>query len=131
MMPETAEELSQQPEVRKELARATGRKAEAKVKTGDEGQILVCHARALLLGCAVLYFLVGSKLIPLSQAASRSGPSFIRGSALIVVVLAIAKAIRVYAIGRIEDAVTRFTLQRIRHLVVGMLIALIAISFFL
>jgi small-conductance mechanosensitive channel len=36
--------------------------------------------------------------------------------------------VRVYAIGRIEDAVTRFTLQRIQYLVVAVLIAVIAIS---
>src|SRR4029077_14518364 len=48
--------------------------------------------------------------------------------ALIIVVLATAKAVRDYAIRRIQDAVTRFTLKRIQYLIVGVLIALIAIS---
>jgi small-conductance mechanosensitive channel len=52
----------------------------------------------------------------------------LRGAALIVIVLAIAKAITVYAIGRIEDAATRFTLKRVEHLIVALLIALIGIS---
>jgi small-conductance mechanosensitive channel len=36
--------------------------------------------------------------------------------------------VKVYAIGRIDDAVTRFTLRRIQYLIVGMLIAIIAVS---
>src|SRR5207245_3097380 len=39
-----------------------------------------------------------------------------------------AKAVRFYAIGRIEDTVTRFTLRRILLLVAGLLIAVIVIS---
>ena len=42
--------------------------------------------------------------------------------------IAIAKAISVYALGRIEDAAIRFTLQRVEHLLVALLIALIAVS---
>ena len=38
------------------------------------------------------------------------------------------KAVKVYAIGQIQAAVTRFTLQRIQNLVVGLLIAVIAVS---
>jgi small-conductance mechanosensitive channel len=43
-------------------------------------------------------------------------------------VLAIAKGISVYLIGRIEDASTRFTLKRIEHLIVGLVAVLIAVS---
>src|SRR5206468_12389307 len=39
-----------------------------------------------------------------------------------------AKAISVYALGRIEDAAIRFTLQRVEHLLVALVIALIAVS---
>jgi small-conductance mechanosensitive channel len=82
----------------------------------------------VLIGCAILYYLIGSKLIPLLQTEVDFSRRILRGFALIVVILATAKAVRVYAIGRIEDAVTRFTLQRIQYLVVGVLIAVIAIS---
>jgi small-conductance mechanosensitive channel len=43
-------------------------------------------------------------------------------------VLAVAKASSVYALGRIEDASTRFTLRRIQRLVVALLIAAIVVS---
>ena len=58
-MPETAEELRQRPEVRQELARATGQKAETKVKATTKDRFwFVTHA-ILLGGCAVLYLLMG------------------------------------------------------------------------
>src|SRR5207249_919462 len=47
---------------------------------------------------------------------------------LTVIVLAIARAISVYALARIEDSSTRFTLQRVMHLVVALAIAVIVIS---
>ena len=43
---------------------------------------------------------------------------FLRAVALIALVLALAQAISVYAIGRIEDASMRFTLKRVEHLTI-------------
>jgi len=128
VMPETAEEISQQPEVRKELQRATGEKRHEKVKAHGRDKLwFVTHA-LILAGCAVFYLLLGSKLIPLPRPTIDIAGRVLRGAALIVVVLAIAKAASVYGLGRIEDASTRFTLQRIVHLVVALLIALLALS---
>ena len=42
--------------------------------------------------------------------------------------LAIARAISVYGLARIEDASTRFTLQRIAHLAIALAVAVIVIS---
>jgi small-conductance mechanosensitive channel len=128
MMAETAEEISKQPEVRKELQRATGEKRTEKVKAGGRDRFwFVAHA-VVLVSCAVLYLLVGSKLIPLSQSTAGLAARILRGTALIVIVLAIARATSVYWLARVEDASTRFTLQRIMHLVIALVIALIAIS---
>jgi small-conductance mechanosensitive channel len=52
----------------------------------------------------------------------------LRGAALITIVLAIARAFSVYGLGRIEDAATRFTLQRVTRLVVALAIAVIVVS---
>jgi len=128
-MPETKEELEQKPEVRKELARAGGEKKPGeKVKArGTDKFWFVTHG-LLLIGCTVFYYLIGSKLIPLLQAEVDFSRRLLRGFAIIVIILAAAKAVRVYAIGRIEDAVTRFTLQRIQYLVAALLIGVIAVS---
>ncbi len=128
-MPETAQQIAEKPEVRKELARTTREKKPGeKVKArGTDKFWFVTHA-LLLIGCAALYFLLGSMLIPLSPSHLELGRRIIRAAALIVIVIAIAKAISVYALGRIEDAAIRFTLQRVEHLLVALLIALIAVS---
>jgi small-conductance mechanosensitive channel len=127
-MPETAEELSEKPEVRQELARAGDTQAVEQVKADTKDKFSFVTHGLLFLGCAVLYLLIGSRLIPLSEVEVDLVRRLLRGAALIIVLLAIAKAVRVYAIRRIGDAVTRFTLKRIEYLIVGILIAVIAIS---
>jgi len=127
-MPETVEEISEKPEVREELARTAGEKPREKVKARARDKFwFVTHA-LLLVGCAIIYFLLGSKLIPLLQPDADLVRRILRGAILIVVLLAIAKTISVYGLGKIEDASTRFTLRRVQRLIVGLLIALIAIS---
>jgi small-conductance mechanosensitive channel len=128
-MPETVEQVREKPEVRAELARTTGeKKPQEKVKArGTDKFWFVTHA-LLLMGCAALYFLLGSKFIPLSPPHVELARRLIRGCAFVVIVLGLAKAISVYALGRIEDASTRFTLKRIEHLVAGLVICVIIIS---
>jgi len=128
-MPETAQQISEKPEVRKELARTAGEKRpDEKVKAGGRDKFwFVTHA-LLLIGFAGLYFLLGSKLMPLPRSQLDLAHRILRGATVIVIVLAIAKAISVYALGRIEDAAIRFTLRRVEHLLVGLVILLIAVS---
>ena len=128
MMAETAEEISRRPEIRKELQRATGEKRPEKVRAhGRDKFWFVAHA-LILAGCAVIYWLLSVKLILLPQTGMNIADRLLRGTALTVIVLAIARAISVYALARIEDSSTRFTLQRVMHLVVALAIAVIVIS---
>ncbi len=127
-MPETAEELFQRPDVRKELVRASGQKPAAQVKARTSDKFwFVTHA-LIIIGCAILYFLLSAKLVSLPKEPLDIIGRVLRAVALIVIVLAVAQAISIYAIGRIEDATTRFTLKRIEHLVVALAIAVIAVS---
>ena len=127
-MAETPEEISRKPEIRKELQRATGEKRSEKVKTGGRDKLwFIVHA-IVLAGCVAAYVILGWKLILLPQSTLGIVERILRGTGLVVIVLAIARATSVYALGRIEDPSTRFTLQRIMHLVVALAIAVIAIS---
>jgi small-conductance mechanosensitive channel len=128
MMGETAEEISRKPEIRKELQRATGEKRSEKVKAGGRDKFWFLVHALVLAGCVAVYFLLGSKMIPLPQSAVGLIVRMVRGTVLIVIVLAVARAISVYALGRIEDSAVRFTLQRVVHLVVALAIAVIVIS---
>ena len=59
-MPEAAEEISEKPEIRKELAQAASEKPREKVKArGTDKFWFVTHA-LLLVGCVVLYVILGS-----------------------------------------------------------------------
>ena len=125
---ETAEEVSQKPEVREELERTGDQKPAKKVKAATTDKFWFLTHGLLLIGCAVLYYFIDTKFLSLVQSEADLGRRFIRGFALVVIVLATAKAVRVYALGRIEDTVTRYTLRRILLLVAGLLIAVIVIS---
>ena len=87
-MPETAEELCQRPDVRKELVRASGQKpaAEVKAKTTDKFWF-VTHV-LIIVGCAVLYFLLSAKLLPLPKEQLDIIGRALRAVALIVIVVA-------------------------------------------
>ena len=126
-MPETLTELKQKEEVREALAQ-TGGKPKIKAQVTDKFWFAT-HV-FVLLGCAVVYALLGLRWLPLPQAHLDILQRATRATVFIVVVLAIAKAVSVYAIGRISDASTTFTLRRILHLIVGILIVLIGLSIF-
>jgi len=125
---ETAQQVEQRPEVKKELQRTGEKKPEKKVKAATIDKLWFLTHALLLLGCVALYYVIGYKVIPLSQAQIDLSHRLIRGAALIVIVLAIAKAVRVYAIGRVDDTAIRFTLRRILLLIVGVIVVVIAIS---
>src|SRR5215471_3845805 len=128
MMAETTEELRNRPEIRKELERATGQKRREKVEgCGRDRLCLVIYA-VILAFCAASYFLIGAKVIPLPEAGIGLAQRILRGAVLITIVLAVARAISVYGLGRIEEIPTRFTLGRVLRLIVAIAIVVIAIS---
>ena len=128
LMAETTEELRKRPEIRKELERATGEERREKVETHGRDRFWFVIYVVVLAVCAASYFLIGAKLIPLPDAGISITQRILRGVALIMVVLTIARAISFYGIGRIEDASTRFTLQRIERLAVALAVAVIVVS---
>jgi len=128
MMAETTEDLCKRPEIRKELDRATGQKHRESVKAEGAGKFWFVGYSAVLAICAAIYFVIGAKLIPLPNNGVVIAQRILRGAALITIVLAIAQALAVYVLARIEDASTRFTLERIMRLALGLAIAVIVVS---
>jgi small-conductance mechanosensitive channel len=128
VMAETAEDLSKRPEVRKELERTTGQKCGEEIETRGRDKFWVVGYAVVLVIFAALYFLISAKLIPLPETALGITQRMLRGAALITILLAVARSISVYGIARIEDAATRFTLQRIQRLAVALAVAVIVVS---
>jgi len=128
MMAETAEELGKRPEIRKELDRATGQKHRETTETHHPDRFWFVAYVVALAVCAAFYFVVGAKVIPLPANIVAIAQRIVRGAALTTIVLAIARAISVYGLARIEDASTRFTLARIIRLAAGLALAVIVVS---
>ena len=55
-MAETAEEISQRPEIRKELQRATGEKRPETVRARGRDKFWFIIQAVVLLGCVAVYF---------------------------------------------------------------------------
>jgi len=125
-MNETAEQISKQPEVREALDQTRGKKVKAQAK---DKFWFVTHA-LLLIGCGILYYLLASHFVPLPLPHVEVLLRLVRGAVMIIVLLAMAKAVSVYGIGRVADTSTRFTLKRIVRLIVTVLVAIIALSVF-
>src|SRR5689334_8679812 len=106
-MPETAEELSRHREVREALDETTGQKTPAPAKS--DRLWFVFHL-CLLVGCGILYYLAGSRFIPLSQEQVEMARRLLRGAAIIILLLGVSSAISLYSISRVADPSTRFTL---------------------
>src|SRR5437016_12227092 len=94
----TAEEISKKPEVRKELERAGKKEPAKKVKAATTDKFWFVTHGLLLLSCAILYYLIGTKLLPLIQSEVDLGRRFLRGFALVVIVLATAQPLRAHAL---------------------------------
>jgi small-conductance mechanosensitive channel len=124
-MAETAEELSKKREVREALEQTTGAKKRAPEKTD---QFWFATHLLLLAACAVLYYLVGSKFIPLPEAQLNLARRLLLGAGTIIIILAISCAISLYAISRVSDPSTRFTLKRVKRLIIVLLVLLVGIS---
>lgn len=127
-MGETAEEISQQPDVRKELRRTAGEKPRQRIKARGRDKFWFVLLTLAFVICAAIYFLLTSKVIQVPQESVGIAERILRGAALIIVVFTAAHTSSVYGLAHIEDASTRFTLQRIEHLVVALLIAVIVVS---
>ena len=124
-MAESAKELAQHRDVREALDQTTGRKPRTPEK-GDRFWFVTYLL--LLLACAVLYYLIGSRFMPLAKAQADLAHRLLRGAGMIIIVLAISAALSLYGIARVSDPSTRFTLKRIKRLIVFLLVLLIAVS---
>ena len=124
-MPETEEEISHRPEVREELDR-TAPKKKNKSEASDKFWFVIYLL--ILLGCAFLYYLAGSQFLPLPKMRVDLAHRVLRGAAIIVFLLGISSAVSIYAISRVSDPATRFTLKRIKRLLVFLLAIFVAVS---
>lgn len=94
----------------------------------DRHAWLIAAYVAALLGLAVLYYVLRWDLLSLPPRLLPLLRRVVAGAMAIMLTLALARAVRAKAIDTIDNAVTRYNLQRIVGLVVFVVIALIVVS---
>lgn len=125
---EKVEQLKNQEDVRLALQQTATTKEVAKPVVETSQKVWIITYILLLLCLGGLYYLLrlsffgfAAKYVPLIQR-------FTLGAMEIVLMLAAFKVISVYVIGRLEDSASRYNLNRILKLLVGLILAFLAIS---
>jgi small-conductance mechanosensitive channel len=125
---EKVEQLKDQEDVRLALKQTAINKEETKPVVEATQKVWIVTYVLLLVGLGGLYYLLrlrffgfAAKYVPLIQR-------FTLGAIAIVLVLAAFKIISIYVLGRLDDAVSRYTLNRILKLLVGLILVFIVLS---
>lgn len=122
------EQLKEQEDVRRALQQTATNKEAAKPVVATSQKVWILTYVLLLLGLGGLYYLLrlsffgfATRYVPLLQR-------FTLGALAIVLVLATFKVISVYVIGQLDDAVSRYNLNRILKLLVVLILLFILVS---
>src|SRR6267143_71053 len=122
------EQVKQQEEVKRALKQTSTVKPDETPKAETKDKLLLGTHMIILFALAVVrivlqfsFFGFASRFIPLLQKLNL-------GVMAIVLLLAIAKVVDVYLIGRIDSPVSRYNLRRVARLVLGLLLAFVVAS---
>src|SRR5690349_19144895 len=122
------EQLKQQEDVKRALKQTAGTKAVAQPVVKTKHKLFIGTYVLVLIALGGVYYLlrlrffgIAGRYLPLLQRLTL-------GVMAIVLVLAVAKIVSVYAINRLEDDVTRYNLNRVLRLVAGLVLVFIVLS---
>jgi small-conductance mechanosensitive channel len=122
------EQVKEQEDVKQALKQTSTVKTTEQPKAKTKDKLLLGTHAIVVLGLVVLYFFFQFRVFGF---ASRFIPYFVKldkSAIAVVLLLALAKVVDVYLIGRIDSAVSRYTLRRVAKLVLALLLALVVIS---
>ncbi|HEY0547264.1 MAG TPA: mechanosensitive ion channel family protein [Pyrinomonadaceae bacterium] len=122
------ERLKEREDIKQALKQTAGNKELEKPAVETKQKVWLGTYILLLLGLAGVYYLLrlrffgfAADYVPLVQRLAL-------GAMSVVLVLAVAKLIKVYLIARLEHAVSRYNLTRILNLLIGLVIIFIILS---
>jgi small-conductance mechanosensitive channel len=123
------EQLKEQEDVKTALKQTPGtREAAAKPAAKMEDKLWFGTYILILLGLLAFYYLLDSNLFPALPKYVSLLQQLALGAILIVLILAIAKSIRVYLISQVENRPARYNLTRVLNLVVVLIIVIVGLS---
>src|SRR6266550_2573026 len=98
------EQIKEQPEVKQALKQTTSTESPAKPAAQTKDKLWLGTHGLLFIGLAVLYFVLQFKVLRFAQSYVLFLHKLMLGAMAIVLLLAIAKTVDVYLIGRIDNA---------------------------
>lgn len=122
------ERLKQQVEIKTALKQTGAEEKTTPLVAKTKDKVWFGGYLLFLAALGGLYYLVNLRFLGLSEAAVWWVLRVDRGAIILTLILGLAKASDVYLIGRIEDPVPRYNLRRIQKLIVGLLMAFIAVT---
>ena len=122
------EELKQNEDVRRALQQTAATKEKEKPKVEVKQKLGLGIYILLLLGFGVFYYLLRLEFLNLGEKFTMPVERATLAAMTIVLILIIAKLIKVYLISRVHNRSARFNLRRVVNLLVGLIIFFIVLS---
>ena len=123
------EQVKEREDVKQALKQTTATTAKDQPKAGTKDKLWLGTHVIVFIGLAVVYYLLQFKVFGF---ATRFVPFFQRldkAAMAVVLLLAMGKVVDVYLIGRLDNAVSRYTLRRIAKLLLALLTVLAVVAF--
>lgn len=121
------DQLKEQEDVKRALKQTAGAKEpDAPVETRHK--LFIGTYLLTLIGLGGAYYLLKLHLFGLTAAYAPLLQRLTLGAMAVVLVLALAKAVNVYVIGRLDDDITKYNLKRVLGLVTALILGFIVIS---
>src|SRR5947208_3718763 len=126
------EQVKEQEDVKQALKQTSTVKPKDQPKAKTKDKLLLGTHAIVVLGLVVLYFFLQFRVFGFASRFPEAFISYVvkldKSAIAVVLLLALAKVVDVYLIGRIDSAVSRYTLRRVAKLVLSLLLVLAVIS---
>ena len=124
---EKVEQLKRDSDIKKALEQTTSSRDESVQAKGKQKIFLGSYVLLCIL-LSGIYYVVRLRLFHISERYLPFVQRLLLGTIMIVVVLALSRALDVFFISNVEDSASRYNIKRIVRLLVALVIAVIVIS---
>jgi len=122
------EQVKEREDVKQALKQTTATAPQDQPKAKTKDKLWLGTHVIVLVGLAVFYYLLQFKVFGFAARFVPYIQKLDKAAMAVVLLLAIAKVVDVYLIGRLDSAVSRYTLRRVAKLVLALLIVLAFVS---
>jgi len=123
------EQVKEREDVKQALKQTTATAPQDQPKAKTKDKLWLGTHVIVIIGLAVFYYLLQFKVFGFAARFVPYIQKLDKAAIAVVLLLAIAKVVDVYLIGRLDNAVSRYTLQRVAKLVLALLLVLAVVSF--